>query len=132
MTIMHLFSIADGNHHTPNFQFRDHHNIPWDEAFDYYLNPGNLKALIKLARAAQGGDESSGLKGRVFDVLRAVSITTPSSSYQARDSGPYAIVTDSSVWTRIELEAYLLRLTEQEWDAAKNFGLHLRSLLQKI
>ena len=132
MTIMHVFTIADGNHHSPNFQFREYHNIPWDEAFDYYLNQQTLKALIKLARAAQGGSEDAGLKGRVFDVLRAVSIATPSSRYQGRDTGPYAIVTDSSVWTRLELEAYVLRLTDEEWEDALDFGLRLHDLLKKI
>lgn len=130
MTIMHVFSIAEGGPNTPGAQFREHHSIPWDEAYEYYLDLDRLQALVKLARAAQGGTE--GLKGRVFDVLRCVSNAQPQGDFARRDHGPYALVTDSSVWTRIELENHMGSLTAQEWQRAYDTGQLILRLVRGI
>lgn len=131
MTIMHIFTLAEGGPNMRGVQFREHHNIPWDEAYDYYLKIDNLKALIKLATAAQDGGVE-GLKGRVFDVLRAVSNAQPKGPYVSRDHGPYVLVTDSSVWTRIEMQEHMLSMTAEEWMKAKETGEHITSLLRRI
>ena len=128
---MHIFTIAEGDKHTPANQFREHHSIPWDEANEYYLKLENLRALVKIARAASDSAHD-GLKGRVFDVLRAVSNARPSGQMVGRDGGPYVVVTDSSVWTRIELEHYVLRMTAEEWDQAEAAAEHIIDLLRKI
>lgn len=133
MTIMHLFTIAESRNHGFNrdSQFRAHANIPWDEAYELYLDPGQLAALIKLARAAQG-DAYHGLRGRVFDVMRETLAMAPVPPYVGRDRGPYALVTPSSVWHRLELERYLQLLTIQEWQTAHDRGNLILSLARSI
>lgn len=131
MSIMHIFTIAEGNKNTPANQFRHHYSIPWDEANEYYLKLENLRALVKIARAASNSADD-GLKGRIFDVLRAVSNARPSGQMVGRDGGPYVVVTDSSVWTRIELEQYILRMTAEEWDKAEAAADHIMDLLSRL
>ena len=133
MSIMHIFSIAEGTHagFHRSTQFRSHTGIPWDEAYELYLDPDRLMALVSLARSAQG-DDSVGLRGRVFDVMREVLATLPVGSMARRDHGPYALVTPSSVWTRIELEQYLLELSAAEWTRAYQTGQLLVRLAQGI
>lgn len=128
MSILHVFVLADL--HTwegPRGQLRSHVAIPWDEAYDLYLDQSHLDALVKLARAAAGGDGIK-LRGRVFDVLDAIQAAEIPHEYQRRDGGPYAIVTSSAVLHRIELERHLDQLTHKEWQDARAFAARIAKL----
>jgi hypothetical protein len=136
---MHIFTMAECGRSSAvpdsTAQFRHHANIPWDQAYELYFDPAQLKALIKLARHAQRGESllrHDGLRGRIFDVLREVRNAAPEGSYIGRDRGPYVMVTGSEVWTRIELEAYLRTLTAQDWINAANMGNMILTLARSI
>lgn len=133
MSVMHIFSIAEDGHRSfdKHSQFRCHANIPWDEAYELYLDPPQMAALVKLARAAQG-NKSQGLQGRVFDVMRETLASVPAGNMAGRDHGPYALVTSTSVWTRIELEQHLLSLTPAEWTKAHAMGQLILQLARGI
>lgn len=133
MSVMHIFSIAEENHRAFNrdTQFRCHVNIPWDEAYELYFDPEKLAALVRLARAAQG-DDGRGLRGRVFDVMRETIAAVPVGHMSRRDHGPYALVTSSAVWTRIELEQHLLEMTAGEWTKAYETGQLILRLAEGI
>lgn len=136
MTIMHVFSVADYNKWRPReTQLRYHMGVPWDEAYDLYLDPTALDALFALATAAAkvagaAGSESR-LRGRVFDVLRCTRESTPEGAYERRDYGPLAVVTSSAVLHRIELEGLLDSWTREDWEAAKELGNKLHALTLK-
>lgn len=133
MSVMHIFSIAEGDARSfdRNTQFRCHVNIPWDEAYELYFDPEKLAALVKLARAAQGASYE-GLRGRVFDVMRETLAAVPDDTMKRRDHGPYAMVTSSAVWTRLELEQHLLELTAGEWTKAYETGQLILKLARGI
>jgi hypothetical protein len=124
---MHVFVLADL--HTwdgPRGQLRSHEAIPWDEAYELYLDQSHLDALITLARAAAGNGER--LRGRVFDAMRAIKAAEIPNEYQSRDGGPYVVVTPSAVLHRIELEQYLDQLTTKQWKEARDLARRMSKL----
>lgn len=137
MTIMHVFSLADSRHwHPRDTQLREHTAIPWDEAYDLYLDPTALDALFALATAAAKAAGAAGaesrLKGRVFDVLRAVKNCDVTTHTMARrDFGPLAVVTSSAVLHRIELEVLLDSWGENDWHEARQLGRKLVTLTHR-
>jgi hypothetical protein len=132
VSIMHVFSMADANNPwDPGAQFRSHHNIPWDEAYELYFDADKLHALVVLARAAQDG-APTGLKGRVFDVMRAAISCAPQPGYERRDRGPYAMATPSAIWTRIEFVDYLRDITLGDWQKAHDTGQMILKLARTL
>jgi hypothetical protein len=132
VSIMHVFSMADtANPWDPGAQFRSHHNIPWDEAYELYFDLEKLRALVLLARVAQDG-APDGLKGRVFDVMRAAISCEPQKGYERRDRGPYAMVTSSAIWTRIEFVDHLRDITLGDWQKAHETGQMILKLARAI
>jgi hypothetical protein len=137
VSIVHVFTLAADGHYTPGTtQLRFHQCVPWDEAYNLYLDPKSLDALLALAIAALKSSSSQRLRGRVFDLLRVVResdpITPPTSSIRNRDRGPYAVVTPSAVVHRIELEELLATWSDIDWMHAKAFGHKLHSLMQGV
>jgi hypothetical protein len=129
---MHVFSMAESSHlGDTQAQFRSHICIPWDEAYELYMDQELLKTLVILAREAQGG-APHGLSGRVFDALRAVHSCTPTPEYARRDSGPFVAVTSTAIWTRVEFEEHIKRMTPEDWVKALETGKLMLKLANSI
>jgi DNA-binding transcriptional regulator YbjK len=136
VSIVHVFTLAADGHYTPGTtQLRYHQCVPWDEAYELYLDPKSLDALLALAVAALKASSSQRLRGRVFDVLRTVReaqpITPATSSVRNKDNGPYAVVTTSATVHRIELEELLATWSDIDWMHAKAFGHKLTTLMRQ-
>lgn len=129
---MHVFSMAESRHlGDSEAQFRSHMAIPWDESYELYFDPELLRTLVVLAREAQDG-APTGLKGRVFDALRAVQGCTPPPEYARRDSGPFVAVTPSAIWHRIEFEEHIKRMSHEDWIKALETGQMMAKLARSL